>query len=248
MLRALKKTLWCVGALLILLVLIAGGLFVASQRVPQFYEHAIAVDAASYVTANDRMLENVTALTNSLRREGEWQILFSERQINGWLAVDLPNNHPNWLPPTLREPRVQIRHDGISVAALYQQENGISSVLSLDLGVSLAEPNVICFQIRSAKAGAVPMPLKILLEQVTLGARQAGAQLEWRKKDGDPVAMFTIRPAVHSSAISFQIDQLQLRDGELILAGQTIKGSPREFQPLSTPVASRPEENQILQR
>ena len=43
-----------------------------------------------------------------LTKAGHWEIRFTADEINGWLAVDLVKNHPNALPPTLKDPRVSI--------------------------------------------------------------------------------------------------------------------------------------------
>ena len=46
------------------------------------------------------------ALNNHLRRMGGWEAHFTDQQVNGWLAVDVPKNHPDLLPPEISHPRV----------------------------------------------------------------------------------------------------------------------------------------------
>src|SRR5688572_28758959 len=65
----------------------------ASQQVPDFYREAIIADSQRQAAASKEMLRTATALVNDAQQEGEWEAEFTEEQINGWLAVDLVENH-----------------------------------------------------------------------------------------------------------------------------------------------------------
>src|SRR6188474_2649804 len=88
------------AAVLVAVTLLA--VYRASQQVPEFYREALSGDTQRHAAASQEMLRTATALANDVQKEGEWQAEFTEEQINGWLAVDLAENHGKALPPEVR--------------------------------------------------------------------------------------------------------------------------------------------------
>lgn len=211
------------------LLLTGGGvalfMYRATQRVPLFYEQALAQDTDAAAQANDECLQQLTALASDLRRPGQWQAVFTAEQINGWLAVDLERNYPELLPAEIQAPRVAISGQHATVGCKVIQGD-VSTVFSLSLDVYLSEPNVLALRLRGAHAGALPMPLAKVLGAITEGARKADVPLEWRQNGGDPVAIISL--AESNDADKFgQIDTIELRDGALWIAGHTDAREPR---------------------
>ena len=73
------------------------GLQSALHRVPDFYAQAIAMPAATQQAAGEALERNVLALHNEVRDGGQWSAVFTDEQINGWLAADLPEKFPHAL-------------------------------------------------------------------------------------------------------------------------------------------------------
>jgi hypothetical protein len=206
--------------LLFFLVLAVGGLYIASQHVPQFYEEALNVDEQTQRRASDEMLQRLATLKNDTRKVGTWQSLFSAQQINGWLAVDLVENHPDALPKALEQPRVAIEPNRVLVGCRFHRGK-LSSVLSLEVDVYLVEPNVFAVRIYRARAGALPVPLTEVLEEVERAVHRQKWKLEWRKSEGDPVAVIRVPPRQDGSGKAVHLEKLELRDGEIFLGGST---------------------------
>ena len=194
-------------------------LYVASQQVPDFYQRAMQADPAAQKAASDKMLQQATALASDVKKEGRWQALFTEEQINGWLAVDLVKNHRDLLPPSVSNPCVQIEPDRMSLACRFQ-EGRMQSVLSLTVGVYLAESSAIALRIRKARAGSMPLPLDSVLSRVSEAARHTGQKIQWRQVDGDPVALISLDSA-QQGRTTVEIDTFVLRKGEIYIAGTT---------------------------
>jgi hypothetical protein len=195
----------------------------ASQQVPEFYRLAIHCDAQRREAASKEMLRTATALVNNAQKEGVWEAEFTEEQINGWLAVDLVENHGQALPPEVRDPRVAIHSNGAKIGWRWSGDE-LSAVFSLDVLLGLAEPNQIALTIRGARAGTVPLPLGQVLDTVTNAARELNLQLTWKKSGGHPVALITI-PAPDSEEMKMiVVETIELRQGALYLAGKTIPG------------------------
>jgi hypothetical protein len=221
-----KKWLW-IGLLVIVPTLILVGcgligLYAATQHVPAAYRLALEADRAEQNTSSDEMLEKTADLASDVEREGQWSAIFTADQINGWLAVDLVNNHQEMLPPDIRNPRVDITPSQMTVFCQYDGGR-LSSILSLSVDAYLSEPNVIAIRIRKARAGALPLPLKQVTDQVTEAVHRANLRIRWRQKDGDPVALVTIPPASDREKQT-RLEDLRLGDGELYLAGSTHQG------------------------
>ncbi|MDA7980363.1 MAG: hypothetical protein MPJ50_16515 [Pirellulales bacterium] len=207
-------------AVLLLLGAIAYWAYNASQAAPEFYRQALAVDREIQVVASDEMLHQATALYNDVQKVGDWEAVFTTDQINGWLAVDMQENHPDLLPKYVYEPRVFIDETGMKLGCRYESKR-ISTVFSLEMDTYLAEENVIAMRIRNAKAGALPLPLDKVLDGVAEGAQRLKLKIEWQTIENDPVAMITVAPPRSSEDLKVTVTHLQLRDGEIYVAGTT---------------------------
>ena len=150
------------------------GLYLAARHEPAFYREAMEADRAVLEKGSDRMLRKTAALAKHPQKPGRWEIRITAEEINGWLAVDMPKNHPHALPPTLHDPRVVIDPNEITVACRFQQ-NGIDSVLSLtvqpyvDRSPTVPNANVVAVRIVGARAGLLPLPLDRVLERPFAG-------------------------------------------------------------------------------
>jgi hypothetical protein len=204
----------------LLIAVIAGGFWFyrALSYVPAFYSEALAMAASDLQQSSHELLRRTTALTNDLKRMGRWQALFTEKQINGWLAVDLPKNHPDLLPSQFQNPRVQITADRVYAGA--QLEKGISTVVSLEFSATLQAPNQVAVRIYKVRAGDVPWRLDQIVEEAARAAGEWGLQVEQTHTDGDPVLLLTLPPEAQQGR-EIVLERLELRDGAVYLSGQT---------------------------
>ena len=162
---------------------------------------------------------------NDVREAGRWEAVFTEEQVNGWFASDMPDKFPKVLPPGTQEPRVAIDPEAIRVACRF--DNGkFRTVISFALGVDLTtETNTLAIRISKLRAGALPVPLKQILDKITAAARRGNVPLRWTQVDGDPVALVTV-PITHEDYAHREIyvDSIALEEGALHLAGHTERG------------------------
>ncbi len=221
--RRLRLSVWIAAGLAVVASLATIGLFVAARHEPAFYRKALEIDPDVLEKASDRMLRQAAALQGAVRKKGRWEALFTAEQINGWLAVDRVKNHPNSLPPTMSDPRVAIDSKQIAIACRYAEGN-TSSVLSLTIEPYVPEPNVLALRIVKARAGLLPVPVGDVVEQITEAARNLQLHLEWRRAGGDPVAMLSLPEDKDGPQV--QVDTLRLGDGEIYIAGRTLREDP----------------------
>ncbi len=222
-----KKFLRIVGvsflALLAIGAVVLFFLYRASQREPQFYQEALALEPEEQAEAGDELEKSVLDLRNEVREEGRWEAVFTNEQINGWLAADLPTKFPNTLPKGVSDPRISISKDLAQIACRYQSRR-FSSVVSIGLTVQMAEdPNVVALRLRYIRAGALPLPtVEKWKEKFEQAATDAGVPLRWETIDGDDVALVKLNPQ-HKDFVGKRLvlETIELRDGEIWLAGRT---------------------------
>ena len=222
----MKKVLITSAIVAVSLLLVACvALFVlwrASQVVPDFYATVLDAEPADQRQASDTMIQKSTLLAGDVRKRGRWEALFTEQEVNGWLAVDLKENHAGTLPPGLAEPRIVIE-DGRLRMACRAKRGSVETVLSVAIEIYLAEPGVLAIRIRSVHAGALPLPLADVLDQISQLGKQQGFLIEWQQADGDPVALIHIDPMVDGKKLVV-VYTIELADHEIYVSGTT--GAP----------------------
>ena len=169
------------------------------------------------------MERHLADLVSAFESTGRWEILFTEEEINAWLAHSLPKKHPDLLPEGFSDPRVHIEPDGISGACRVER-GAISGVVSLKVDVRMAQPNVCNARIRRAQLGNLPWPLNKIITAANRTAREAEIPLSWKQAGGDPVAVVRIPLIEDDKHVS--IETLQLEEGKLYLAGVTKRIEP----------------------
>ncbi len=210
------------GIVLAILVAAAGVvLYRAAKHVPDFYRQALQADPVLQQIASDKMVRQVAGLASDVNKSGRWQAIFTEEEINGWLAVDLVKSYSDLLPGAVSDPRVSIEPDRVTAACRYRSPPTPvpETVLSLAVEVYLAEPNVIALRVRKVRAGAVPLPLGSVLDEIAQATRRLQWEVRWRRAEGDPVALITIPPPKDKRGRVVQIQKIELAKGEIRVAG-----------------------------
>ncbi|MBU4272689.1 MAG: hypothetical protein KKE86_14045 [Planctomycetes bacterium] len=220
----IRVSLLLLGCFAVLALLALLMLYIAARHVPGFYREAMEIPRGKLEKGSDRMLRQAAALESAANKEGPWEAIVTAEEINGWLAVDLEKNHPNALPPTIRDPRVAIDENGITVACRFEQD-GTKSILSLTIAPSVPEPNVVALRIVRARAGLLPVPLGQVLDRVSEAAREMQLHLEWRRGGDDPVALLSL-PNNEDGGRIMRIETLRLGDGEIYITGTTKRKEP----------------------
>jgi hypothetical protein len=209
------------AALTVAAVIFAAVLYRLTQWTPPFYENAVRLEPQDLAAAGDQFERQVLDLNNALADRGHWQAVFTAEQMNGWLALEMPKKLPGLLPRELAEPRVEILPDQAQIACRYQGRK-FSAVLSLAVSAFITdEPNVVAVRIRQARIGAVPGLKKQFVNQVSAAAARARIPLRWSQQDGDPIALISVTEHLQNDSRRLALETLQLREGELYLAGRT---------------------------
>lgn len=221
----LRWAVWLgVPALLVVLGVLT--LWLAARHEPRFYREALAVASTEQKPASDRLLRRIGSMSNDLRNGRAWQLVLGAEEINGWLAVDLPGNHPEALPKEVEAPRVAIYGDQLHVA-FRAHWGSVSPVVSLVLEPYLVKPDVVAVRIHRVRAGGLPVPLGHVLEGLSNAIEQAGLKLEWRQANGDPVAVVSlVSHDTHYGQV--HLEKFQIADGKILLSGTSNRSHRRK--------------------
>lgn len=210
------------GGGLALLSLGVLGVYLGWRHEPAFYRRALATPPETLERGSNELVEQATALVNNIHRQGDWQTLFTADQVNGWLAVDVPKNHPHLLPDGLSEPRVALDRGRIRIACR-RGSGRLANVVALDLEPYLLGPNELAIRIRGARAGWLPLPLEPILKQITAAMIEAQWPLRWDQAGGNPVAVITLDARRNDDKL-LSVEALEVHNGELFVAGVTKSG------------------------
>jgi len=218
----------------------------ATQQVPEFYQAALANEKPQeQKAAADELEREVLNLHKEVRKPGRWVARFSQDQINGWLAADLPVKFPGVLPRGVSQPRVAIEANKMQMAVKFKQGD-VETVLSLAGDAYLTDrPNEVAIHIQHVRAGLVPVPLAKFMDNIAEEATDAGLPLRWSEEEGDPVAIVTLpldRKEFRGKQL--RVEELQINKGEIIVSGRTEqpedRGRPEGDDETETADASDP--------
>jgi hypothetical protein len=84
--------------------------------------------------------------------------------------------------------------------------------------------DVPAVRLRAAWFGGLPLPMSRVVEEISASAAKLEIPIRWTETDGDPVLLASVTDALSTDEERRQLERLELRDGELLLAG---KAEPR---------------------
>ena len=201
----------------------AYSLYTAAQQVPEFYSAALEMPPTVAEKACDQFSDQAFALANDIEKEGSWSALFTDEQINGWLATDLVEKHPLLLPQNFAHPRVKLLDDHAQIGVRYTVR-GVETVAWMDVDARMTDTHEIALRFRHIRAGAVPLPLATILDAVNTGAKELDLPLRWTSMDNDPTAVFGLPQSIEHG-LRFELTKLKIAEGKLFVSGQTIKNA-----------------------
>jgi len=211
-----------VQVLLLLLVLLAGGIawvIYAVRQVRPFYTAALAIPQPKLKQGNREFLNRASRFKNDIVKPGEWQLLLTDKQINGWFAVDLANNHPDALPVEIKNPRVKIDPQQISFGVMIEREP-FPVAASIDVTLKITGPRELMLRVIAARAGNLPWPVDSIIAQIRSSMKDQGWTIRETTVGNDPVLLLSPPPPAEGKG-DLILETLELREGEIFLRGRT---------------------------
>ena len=157
-------------------------------------------------------------LRNDIVNEPNWEAVFSDQEVNAWLAEDLVSHFADQLPPEVHEPRVLFELDRI-ILAFQLRQGGVQSVITVVARPRVPEGNTLELTLEKIRAGILPVPADNVLDRIIEYARSMGVNVEWTRRDGYPVVLIRYTPNLQRDDV--QLEEVQIRTGQLRLAGRS---------------------------
>ncbi|HEX4414544.1 MAG TPA: hypothetical protein VH107_13010 [Lacipirellulaceae bacterium] len=196
---------------------IVGGAFYAARQVRPFYRQALQIEPEALERGGRELESRATALYSDAKQVGRWQALFTAEQINGWLATQLAQNAGDQLPTNFRDPRIAIARDLLTLG-FRTTSGGVDTIISVDAAISLTEEGDIAIRLLSVRAGALPLPVTQLADELADGCKKLKVPVRWTTQNGQPVALIELR-----TNEQMYVDDIQLDENQLYVAGHTGK-------------------------
>lgn len=222
-LRMARKPRIVIVSVVVVIFLIAataGGIYYAARQVDPYYEQALHVEPEKLEEGRRELESRASALYSDAKQIGRWQALFTVEQINGWLATQLASGKGNDLPSNMRDPRVAITKD-LFTLGFRNRSSGVETVISVDASVLITEKGEVGIRLMSVRAGALPLPVMQLADQLATACKKLKLPIRWTQQNGTPIAIVNITRDASTKNRDFFIDAIELRQGEMYVAGHT---------------------------
>ncbi len=231
--RLRRLWLFVIGAVVAGLVAVVA----AAMHTPDFYRQRLPVggplagrspDAATAAAeqAARRLVTGGSALHAAFLRVGPWEGVFSERELNAWLAIDLPRNHASLLPASVAAPRVELLPG--RVRAGVQVGRGIlRATVWLEAELALQAANQLRITVDRVRLGGLPLPAGPLLAGIAHRLERLGAVTETPPGGARSVLVVYIPSTHQAGGVSHWLEAIRIAAGEAAVAGETRRGPVR---------------------
>jgi hypothetical protein len=186
---------------------------------PTFYRALVARGPREQREAKAKhFVASSLQLRNDITNERDWQAVFTDQEVNAWLAEDLITLFADQIPPEVHEPRVAFGADRITLA--FQLDRGpIRTVIWVVAQASVPEDNVLSLTFEKIRAGVVPISIERFIGPITAQAHDRGVDVHWSREDDLPVATFRFGPDHGRSDIV--LERVSVRQGQIRLSGRS---------------------------
>jgi hypothetical protein len=217
--RILSKRVLAVGTTVVGVLAGSAALFWLSlTHEPSFYRAMVRLPRAKREAKAKRFVSQSIQLRNDICNEPTWEAVFSDEEVNAWLAEDLVTYFADQLPPEVHEPRVLFEMDRVTLA-FELDDRPVKSVVWVVARPRVPHENVLELTIEKIRAGMLPVPADRVLDRIVGNARGHGLDVSWKREGKYPVA--TIRYTPHPGRDDVKLERVQIRKGELRLAGRS---------------------------
>jgi len=223
-----RKRRWLLRSLLVVLiatVALGSGAYYLSQQVPEFYKAALNQTPEFNKLQGAELEAVVWEIYNAVIEQGPWRGEISQDQINGWLAVELPEKFPELLPEdVIADPRVSIRQGEISIAGRTHYQ-GIDWIVVGRLDVFKTDQHdKFAIRFRGLHAGLIPIPVRSFADQISKGLSDIGYQNLWTQYEGDPLLTVIVptEDLLIQSLYRLNVETIDIEDEKIIVSGTTV--------------------------
>ena len=222
--QALLRTLASLG---LLALVTFGTLIYLVRREPAAFRHIELPEEPERRKLAGEFASGVGRLMDSIgnRADDRWTETFTAEQMNCYFVEDFVRVRPFKMSEEVHSPRVRIEPGLLKLAFRYG--HGFwTSMVTVDLKVWLVanEPNVVGVELQAIHAGALPVSMQSVLEQIAEAARQWNIEVTWYRHDGNPAALVRFQPDRPNPSVVLQ--RIDLQEGRIVIEGKSTDAAP----------------------
>jgi hypothetical protein len=214
----MTKRVILVGVGLGVLASIPLGVWFSLTYEPYYYRAMVGLSREQRAGRAKKFVAQSLQLRNDICNEPNWEAVFTDQEVNAWLAEDLVTHFADRLPPEVHEPRMLFEPDRI-ILAFQLQQGGVQSIITVVARPRVPGGNTIELTLEKIRAGILPVPADNILDRIIEYARRHGIDAEWARKDGYPVVLMRYTPHIEREDV--RLEELQIRDHQIRLAGRS---------------------------
>mgnify|MGYP006952843762 FL=1 len=170
-----------------------------------------------------RLVTSVSAVHAAFVRVGRWEGVFTERELNAWLALDLTRNHAELAAGWARDARIEIGSGRVRAGC--RVGRGLFSVIGwIEAEVHLRDINQLGITLSDARLGLLPVPRGPILRELARRLDSLGMVTEIRRLDDRSVLVVYIPSTHEAGGVSHWLESLRIAPGEVAVAGETRRG------------------------
>ena len=223
-----KRLLW-VGIILAIITATPVGVWLSLTYQPSYYRAMMQQSREQRQGRARKFVAQGLQLRNDICNEPTWEAVFSDQEVNAWLAEDLVTHFADHMPPEVHEPRVLFELDRI-ILAFGLHQRGFDSVITVVARPRVPEGNTVELTLEKIRAGILPVPADSVLDRIVEYARYLGVDVEWMRRDGYPVVLIRYTPNLQRDDV--ELEEVQIRTGQLRLAGRSDRTRGAFFRPV----------------
>jgi hypothetical protein len=212
-----KRVLWF-GVSLGVIASIPAGIWFCLTYQPSYYRAMVRLTREQRAGKAKKFVAQSLQLRNDICNEPNWEAVFTDQEVNAWLAEDLVTHFADQLPPEVNDPRVLFELDRVTLAFQLRQR-GVRSVITVVARPRVPEGNTVELTLEKIRAGILPVPADNVLDRIIEYARYHGVDVEWSRKDGYPVVVVRYNPSIDREDV--RLEELQILAGQIRLAGRS---------------------------
>jgi hypothetical protein len=212
-----RRFLWAGTILGMLIALPVGGWLCLTYQ-PSYYRNIVQQSHEQREGKARKFVAQSLQLRNDICNEPTWEAVFTDQEVNAWLAEDLVTHFADQLPSEVNEPRVLFELDRV-ILAFQLRQRGVQSVITVIARPRVPEGNTVELTLEKIRAGILPVPADNVLDRIIEYARGHGIDVEWTRKEGYPVVLIRYTPNLERDDV--QLEEVQIRNGQMRLAGRS---------------------------
>ncbi|MEX0718694.1 MAG: hypothetical protein WD066_19020 [Planctomycetaceae bacterium] len=227
-----RRLIQFVIACLVVAGIAAGSFWWGLRQVPDFYQRALArhPDPEMRQESAKEFDQRAWRLVAELQHAREWSEEFLQDDVNNWLAEELHSKYPELVPPGIEQPRVMLREGDVQIGFRYE-DSQFQGIISLEVRPWVPEANLLAIEVRSVKAGLIPIPLDQVIEEVTRRIQSSGWRVEWKEVGGNDVLLVHLDRGASEQPV---LERIDLAAGSVRISGTRkaggSSGTPQPFR------------------